>query len=84
MSPPNLKKKRPETLDRFVSDNGLLDRGEGLEGREEAVDVLLAAHQGREHSELLGQGQQHLVLKRHTGSESDQILFIERYLFFYT
>ena len=44
----------------LVAHDGLLDGGERLEWRQEAVHVLRPANQRREGAKLLRQGQQHL------------------------
>ena len=49
-----------ETISHLVPHNGLLHSGKGLERGEEAVDMLLASHQGSEGAQLLSQGQQYL------------------------
>ena len=49
-----------EIISHLVPHNGLLHGGEGFKRGEEAVDVLLASHQGREGAQLLSQGQQYL------------------------
>ena len=46
----------------LVPHNGLLNSGERLEGRKEAVNVLLTTDKRGERAELLREGQQHLVL----------------------
>ena len=58
----------------LIADDGLLDGGEGLERRQEAVDKLSASDEGRERAQLLGEGQQHLVLVVDgVGQERDQL-----------
>ena len=49
-----------EIISHLVPHNGLLHGGEGLKRGEEAVDMLLASHQGSEGAQLLSQGQQYL------------------------
>ena len=54
----------PEAVDRLVPDYGLFDRGEGLEGREETVNMFLPSYQRGKGAELLSQSQQNLILIR--------------------
>ena len=49
-----------EAISHLVPHNGLLHSGKGLKRGEEAVDMLLASHQGSEGAQLLSQGQQYL------------------------
>ena len=69
-----LLRHRPQALHGLVPDDGLLHCGEALQGRQEAVDVLLPAHQRSEGAQLLRQRQQHLVLVIDgVGEEGDQL-----------
>ena len=52
----------PEAVDRLVPDYGLLDRSEGLEGREETVNMFLPSYQRGKGAELLSKSQQNLIL----------------------
>ena len=51
-----------QRLHRLLPHNRLLDAGQGLEGRQQAVRERGAAHVGHEVAQLLRHGQQHLVL----------------------
>ncbi len=60
--------------DYLITDDGLLDGGEGLERWQEAIDKLGSSHEGRERAQLLGEGQQHLILVVDgVGQEWDQL-----------
>ena len=54
----------PEAFHRLIPHDSLLNGGEGLEGRQQTMHVLLAAHQHSERAKLLGQRQQNLVLQQ--------------------
>jgi hypothetical protein len=69
-----LLRHRAQRLDGLVPDDRLLDGREALERRQQAVSVLGPADQGDEGAQLLGEGQQHLVLVVDgLGQEGDQL-----------
>ena len=54
----------PERDDGAIADDGFFDRGQGLERRQQAADVLRAADQRRERAQLLGKLQKDFILMR--------------------
>ena len=55
-----IQRLQEEIIAHLVPHNSLLHSGEGLKWGEEAVDMLLASHQGSKGAQLLSQGQQYL------------------------
>ena len=52
----------PETVHGLVSHDRLLHRGERLEGRQQAVDVLLASHLRKPLGQVQVQGQEEIQM----------------------